>query len=349
MKRYCLIERKDRQGKFYCHDQATGKRKSLRTSSRQDAQRIIDAKNEALRQPFVNLQIAKAFLFGADEKITKRTWGDVFSSIIQTRNGPTQERWIRAEREEPFKMIRSKTLIETTAEDFLNVLNAGTVSTNVHLRKLHNFALDMDWLPKAIMPKSQWPEIRYGEKRAITLEEHRKIVLVEQNRERRAFYELCWHLGGSQSDIATLKAEDIDWKQKTLAYCRKKTATPALIQLGSQVIEILKDLPSEGSLFPQFSTLSAGHRATEFQRKLKQAGILNRKGLTLHSYRYALAERARVAGMPERQAMEILGHNSLAVHRAYAKRARMTVVSLEEYERRMQQTLVTGCNPDLER
>ena len=35
---------------------------------------------------------------------------------------------------------------------------------------------------------------------------------------------------------------------------------------------------------------------------------------------------------PERFAMENLGHNSKAVHRAYAKRALMKLSSLEEYE-----------------
>lgn len=45
------------------------------------------------------------------------------------------------------------------------------------------------------------------------------------------------------------------------------------------------------------------------------------KGVTLHSYRYAWAERAKVCGYPERFAQEALGHNSKAVHRAYAKRA----------------------------
>jgi integrase len=53
----------------------------------------------------------------------------------------------------------------------------------------------------------------------------------------------------------------------------------------------------------------------------------------LHSYRYAWAERARKAGYPERFAQEALGHNSKAVHRAYAKRAQVTLPSLEQYER----------------
>ena len=63
----------------------------------------------------------------------------------------------------------------------------------------------------------------------------------------------------------------------------------------------------------------------------RQLGI---KGVTLHSYRYAWAERAKVAGMPERFAQEALGHNSKAVHRAYAKRALMKIPSLEDYEER---------------
>ena len=97
-------------------------------------------------------------------------------------------------------------LIETHAEHFLGVLDKGTLSTNVHLRKLHNFCLDMNWLPWLVIPKKQWPPVHFKEKRAITLAEHRLIIDREKNAERRSFYELCWHLGGSQSDIANLNA-----------------------------------------------------------------------------------------------------------------------------------------------
>ncbi len=44
-------------------------------------------------------------------------------------------------------------------------------------------------------------------------------------------------------------------------------------------------------------------------------------------------ERAKVVGMPERFAQEALGHNSKAVHRAYAKVALMKIPLLEHYER----------------
>lgn len=57
-------------------------------------------------------------------------------------------------------------------------------------------------------------------------------------------------------------------------------------------------------------------------------------GVSLHSYRYAWAERAKSAGYPERFAQEALGQNSKAVHRAYARHAIMRLPSLEEYERR---------------
>ncbi len=75
-----------------------------------------------------------------------------------------------------------------------------------------------------------------------------------------------------------------------------------------------------------------GYRATEFKQRCIGLGI---HGVTLHSYRYAWAERAKVAGYPERFAQLALGHNSKAVHRAYAKRAQVTLPPLEDYERKM--------------
>jgi len=53
----------------------------------------------------------------------------------------------------------------------------------------------------------------------------------------------------------------------------------------------------------------------------------------MHSYRYAWAERAVAAGYPERYAQEALGHASAAIHRAYAKKARVEVPPLEEFEK----------------
>lgn len=112
----------------------------------------------------------------------------------------------------------------------------------------------------------------------------------------------------------------------------KAFAQPPQIRFGKEVEAILATLPKTGPLFPYLRGRLPGYRATEFKQRCVGLGI---HGVTLHSYRYAWAERAKVAGYPERFAQLALGHNSKAVHRAYAKRAQVTLPPLEEYERNM--------------
>jgi integrase len=195
---------------------------------------------------------------------------------------------------------------------------------------LHNFTLEMNWLPWPIIPKRQWPAVRFKEKRAITAEEHQRIIERERNPERKTFYQLAWYLGASQSDLAFLQAEDIDWEERVISFARKKTGSIALLRFGDEVAEILRGLPSDGPLFPYLRKVRSGDRATEFKQRCVGLGI---HGVSLHSYRYAWAERAKVAGYPERFAQEALGHNSKAVHRAYSRKAQVMLPPLEEYER----------------
>jgi integrase len=263
--------------------------------------------------------------------VSTRTWQNVFDEIIRTKTGENQIRWQVMARSKWFDPLRNRLLIETQAEHLLHVLQCGKVSINVYLRRMHNFAIDMNWLPASLLPRRQWPAVRYKEKRAITFEEHQQIIAVETNPERKALYQLCWHLGASQGDIANLKGEDVDWQNGTLSFVRKKTTVPVLVHLGGEALNLFKDLPGEGVLFPYLSRVRGGDRATEFGQRCRRLGI---NGVTLHSYRYAWAERAKTVGYPERFAQEALGHNSKAVHRAYAKRALMKIPSLEEYEER---------------
>ena len=327
--RFRLIHRGERGSTFYCVDSETGQRFSLKTKDRDAAEQMVLHKNQALRQPTLNLQIAKAYLAGTDSGVATRTWQNALDALVETKHGATNERWVRTAKDKALDAIRNKTIIETQAESLLTAIKCGTVSTNVHLRKLHNFCLAMNWLPWPLIPKRLWPEIQYGAKRAITLEEHRRIIEREQNLERRDFYELCWHLGGSQSDIANLEAQDIDWANGVVGYARKKTGSLAFIRFGSEIQKVLRRRPNTGFLFPYLQGVRPGDRATEFKQRCRGLQI---DGVTLHSYRYAWAERARKAGYPERFAQEALGHNSKAVHRAYAKRAQVTLPSLEKYE-----------------
>jgi integrase len=110
-----------------------------------------------------------------------------------------------------------------------------------------------------------------------------------------------------------------------ISYQRKKTGEYALIRFDAEVERILRALPKEGPLFPYLRTVRPGDRATEFMQRTRALDI---KGVSLHSYRYAWAERARRCGYPERFAQEALGHNSKAVHRAYACKAQVVVPPL---------------------
>ncbi len=329
--RFILFQR---SGVYYCEDTTTGKQSSLRTRDKADALRLLHVRNEAMHAPAMNLQIAQVYLQHGDPALAARTWQNVMEQMVAQRTGKNQSRWERAIREKPFDGIRHLKLIETNADHFLAVLKAGSVCTNVYLRRIHNYAVNMHWLPWPVLPKPNWPIVKHGEKRAITLEEHQKIIARELNLATRAYYELLWHLGGSQSDIATLTAEDVDWHDRTISYQRHKTGVMSLISFGDDVAAILKTLPRSGQLFLALARIPHNHRSKMFIKRLKSVGV---SGVSLHSYRYAWAERAKEAGYPERFAMQALGHSSKAVHRAYAKKAQVVVPPLEDYEKKQVQ------------
>src|SRR5262245_19966468 len=111
--RFRLFQR--RGGVFYSVDNVTGKQTSLRTFDRVEAERLLNAKNEAERQPAINLQIARAYLLASDAGIATRSWRDVMEEVARTKVGVTQERWNRAMTEAPFDLIRSRVVIETRA------------------------------------------------------------------------------------------------------------------------------------------------------------------------------------------------------------------------------------------
>jgi integrase len=335
--RYRLFRR--RNGMFFCEHRQNGAQHSLHTKEEDEAIRLLNAKNEAQEGPGLALQIARAYLNAADPAMVKRTWRSTAEELIRTKQDENARRWRVALKDKAIEKILDLPLIETRAEHFLVAFAAGTVSTNVSLRRLHNFALGLGWLLAPVLPPKQWPKVVHKLKRGITRAKHEAIIVRERNPERRAFYELLWELGGSQSDVANLTGEDIDWKNRTLSYFRAKTGQPARICFDERVERILRALPSNGALFPYLQSVRASDRATEFKQRCYGLGI---KGVTLHSYRYSWAERAREAGYPERAAQEVLGHGSKAVHRAYARKANPELVTIGAWKRRQAEDSVVA-------
>jgi integrase len=287
-------------------------------------------------QPQLNRAMARTYLMAKSPELVTRTWVEVMEHYTASGVESTRKRKATAFRSRPFLMLRGVTLMDTEAGHLLAVLEHKRAGNSAHhyLRRLHNYALHLGWLLTPVMADAAWPEVRKKKFTAITEEEHRRIVERETLPERKLYYEMLWETGGSQSDIASLNWDQIDLKAETIRFRRRKLAGKesggeSLLRIGPCLKRLLSQVPQSGYLFPKMNAWASENRSSEFHRRCKMLGI---EGRSLHSYRYAWAQRARAAGMPEREAMNHLGHESRAIHAAYAGGAQVAVLPLEYYE-----------------
>src|SRR2546430_3838694 len=96
--------------------------------------------------------------------------------MVKLKKDETRRRWQSAIKDKAFDTIRHLPVLETRPEHFLRVLEIGKVSTNVYLRRIHNFALDMTWLPWPAIVKRQCPKDHFKDKRSNTSEEQQANV-----------------------------------------------------------------------------------------------------------------------------------------------------------------------------
>ena len=125
-KRFRLY-RRAKTGRFYIHDSITGKQDSLHSSDRATAIRLLHSRNEAEEQPAVNLQIARAYLAATDPHIGTRTWQYVMDEMVKLKRGETHRLWLVAVKVKALDTVRDLAVLETRAELFLVVLEAGKV------------------------------------------------------------------------------------------------------------------------------------------------------------------------------------------------------------------------------
>jgi integrase len=231
-------------GLFYLHDAETGKQESLRTRVKREAQELVMARNAAIRQPLLNRTMARAYLSAQDPQMLSRTWTAVFAEFATHGRESSRERTTRAAASKNFDVIRNKPILETTADDFLAVLNAGGTATNNYLRRFHNLALDLGWLLAPVLPKRAWPAIRPKRKpRALTRQEYDAVIQAEGNEERRHYYQFLWETGAAQTDAANSSAANIDWDNMVLVYERKKLqedAAPCRLRIGGTLEALLR-------------------------------------------------------------------------------------------------------------
>src|SRR5207244_6074067 len=148
--------------------------------------------------------------------------------------------------------------------DLLTIVHTNGNCVAHYLRRLHNLAVDLGWLPWPVLAKRAWPKIRSQSKRAITAEEHGAVIASEKNAERRAYYELLYETGAAQTDAANLTREDIDWRNGVLVYHRKKLGPfshPARLTIESKLRGLLQSRPHSGYLFPYIKKASVNYPA----------------------------------------------------------------------------------------
>jgi integrase len=327
MKSAYRLYRRNRTGVFYVQNNQTRQQQSLGTTNEAQARKLLEAKNQENQTPALNLQLGRAYITHADPKMATRTWQEAMAELISHGQQTSQTRCAREFKSTVYDIIRNTPIALTTSEAFKAVLNRGGAATNNYLRRLHNLALGNGWIQWNIIPAKQWGKPTKKPKRAVTLEEHNRIIASEQSEERRSFYEMLWLMGAAQTDCSLLTSENINWKNRVLSYCRRKTKEWAYLQIGKVLEGLLNKLPKQGFLFPKMAVLKDTDRAAEFSRRCRVLGI---KGISLHSYRYSWAERAYEAGYEERFAQAALGHKNSAVHYAYAKRAKVVCPPLED-------------------
>jgi hypothetical protein len=107
---------------FYLQDSRIGKQQSLETKDRKAAQRLLEIKRQTAENPGFNHFILKSSLTTQDPLFAKRTWQTVMEQMQTHGKEATRIRCARAMKSKAFDALRSVRLVETTAVDFLAIL-----------------------------------------------------------------------------------------------------------------------------------------------------------------------------------------------------------------------------------
>jgi hypothetical protein len=111
----------------------------LAPRSKAEAEKLLQAKNDANVQPILSRELAKVYMHAQDPQFAGRTWGDVARIIDFAYEGNTKTRFQKFLKSHPVQRLMDRKLMTTTSTDFMEVFahpRAG-VSTNVQLRILH--------------------------------------------------------------------------------------------------------------------------------------------------------------------------------------------------------------------
>jgi hypothetical protein len=79
-------------GVFYLKNKVTGEQTTLKTRDKDEAQRLLQARNESESQPHFSLALARVYMNGSDPKLGTRTWQEVMAHIVERKIDETRRR-----------------------------------------------------------------------------------------------------------------------------------------------------------------------------------------------------------------------------------------------------------------
>src|ERR1022692_4412305 len=83
-------------GVFYYEDHQSRKQATLKTRDKDEAFRLVAAKNENEEAPAFSLHLARVYWKAGDPTGATRTWQHVMDEIPKLKTGETQSRWLTA-------------------------------------------------------------------------------------------------------------------------------------------------------------------------------------------------------------------------------------------------------------
>ena len=326
------------------------RRMNLNTPHKATAELLLKKKLglvNTLKENLEHLELGKAHLNLSNPELTEHTFEQLFKlwwSPEHLEESTTERRKGEVGRG-VFALIKKYKLCDPRAKVIIEAhVGELGIFARESLGELQRLAFSFGWLQTQFVTpaliKVNGKERR--KTRAITREEHEAFVAHERaaaNRpnakygtERADYYQLLFLTGAAQTDGANLTSDNVDWKKKELIFARAKTGERCAIAIAGSLEALLKRLPKKGPLFPKLSKLDEQKRARDFRRHVKRLGLhLGEEKLTLHSYRYWMAEWCATVGMPMRFAQIMLGHASKTVATAYARHCKKAAPTPETY------------------
>jgi len=102
-----------RRGTYYCEDLVTKTQTTLKTRDKDEAFRLVAAKNETEDAPAFSLHLARVYWKAGDPAAARRTWQHVMDEIPKLKEAETKTRWPTAIKDKALDSIREIVVLET--------------------------------------------------------------------------------------------------------------------------------------------------------------------------------------------------------------------------------------------